>query len=124
MATTGDLDLVFAGPAALAELVREREVAPRELVELFVDRIERLDPQLNAFRVVIGEQAVAAADALPDLNGPLSGVPVAIKDDLGVAGQVTTRGSRGSRPPEPDDPEPVRRLRAAGAIPVGITNVP
>jgi len=124
VATTGDLDLVFAGPAALAELVREREVAPRELVELFVDRIERLDPQLNAFRVVIGEQAVAAADALPDLNGPLSGVPVAIKDDLGVAGQVTTRGSRGSRPPEPDDPEPVRRLRAAGAIPVGITNVP
>ena len=55
---------------------------------------------------------------------PLAGVPIAIKDDMPVAGQSVTRGSRSYRPPEAADGEVVRRLRAAGAIPIGITNVP
>jgi Asp-tRNA(Asn)/Glu-tRNA(Gln) amidotransferase A subunit family amidase len=61
---------------------------------------------------------------MTDLDGPLAGVPVAVKDDLGVAGQPITRGSRSYGPPEAQDAEAVARLREAGAIPVGITNVP
>ena len=122
MSATADQDLAFAGPARLAELVRSREVAPRELVELSLRRIESLDPRLNAFRVVLAEQALGDADK--PLDGPLAGVPVAIKDDQAVAGQSLTKGSRSYGAPEPADAEVVRRLRASGAIPIGITNVP
>jgi amidase len=122
VSATADQDLAFAGPARLAELVRSREVAPRELVELSLRRVESLDPQLNAFRVVLAERALEDADK--PLEGPLAGVPIAIKDDLAVAGQSVTKGSRSYGPPEPADAEAVRRLRAAGAIPIGITNVP
>ena len=72
MTTTADTDLAFAGPAALAGLVRDGEVHPRELVELYLRRIESLDPQLNAFRVVLAEQALAEADAV-GRAGPLAG---------------------------------------------------
>jgi amidase len=122
MTTTADHDLLFSGPAALAELVRTREVGARELVELSLRRIEALNPRLNAFRVTMAEEALAAADAGP--TGPLAGVPIAIKDDLPVSGQSTTRGSRSYGPPAAADAEAVRKLRAAGAIPIGITNVP
>ncbi len=123
-----DADLAFAGPAALAELVRSREVTPRELVELFLARIEALDPRLNAFRTTMAEPALAEADMALERTppGPLAGVPIAVKDDLAVAGQVATRGLRAVNWPSPAgaDAEPMRRLRAAGAIPIGITNVP
>jgi amidase len=119
-----DPALSFAGPAALAALVRAGEVKPRELVELFLERIEEHQPKLNAFRVVLGEQAVAEADRLEAVDGTLAGVPVAVKDDLPVAGQAVTKGSRSYGPPQREDSEVVRRLRAAGAIPIGITNVP
>ena len=59
-------ELAFAGPSALAELVRRREIRPRELVELFIARIERLDPQLNVFRVL--EQASPWADHRPAIS--------------------------------------------------------
>ncbi len=117
-------ELAFVGPARLAELVRVREVSPRELVELSLRRIEALDPKLNAFRVILAEAALAAADALDEKDGDLAGVPVAIKDDLALAGQSVTKGSRSYGPPQAQDAEVVRRLRAAGAIPIGITNVP
>jgi len=120
--TTADHDLIFAGPGALAELVRAREVHPRELVELCLGRIEALNPRLNAFRLTMADEALAAA--LTQSSGPLAGVPIAIKDDIAVAGQSTTRGSRTYGPPQTADAEAVRRLRAAGAIPIGITNVP
>lgn len=125
MTATTDQELAFAGPAELARLVRERQVRPRELVELSLRRIESIDPKLNAFRVTLADEALAAADAAEERPvGPLSGVPVAIKDDIPVAGQSVTRGSRSYGPPEAADAEVVRRLRAAGAIPIGITNVP
>jgi amidase len=117
-------ELTFEGPARLAELVRSKEVRPRELVEPSLRRIEELNPKLNAFRAVLGEEALATADGMSDPDGPLAGVPIAIKDDLAVAGQATTNGSRSYGPPQRQDAEVVRRLRAAGAIPVGITNVP
>jgi amidase len=126
MTATADQELAFAGPSALAKLVRQHEVKPRELVELCLSRIESIDPQLNAFRIVLAEEALAEADALAGdrAAGPLAGVPIAIKDDMPVGGQSITRGCRSYGSPEPADGELVRRLRAAGAIPIAVTNVP
>jgi amidase len=124
MSTTQDEQLTFAGPGALAALVRSREVHPRELVELCLRRIEALNPRLNAFRLVMAEQALAEAQEREGHEGPLAGVPIAVKDDLPVAGQSVSRGSRSFGAPETADSEVVRRLRVAGAIPIGITNVP
>lgn len=119
----------FAGVAGSLELLRSGEASPRELVELCLQRIARLDPELNAFRKVLAERALLEADqAAGRLKAgderPLLGLPVAVKDDVGVAGEVTTRGSNAAYAPAPKDYEIVRRLRAAGAIVVGITNVP
>jgi amidase len=124
MAATAEEELLFAGPAALAARVRAGELGGRELVELSLRRIEQLNPRLNAFRTTMPEEALAAADGLQGTRGPLLGVPVAVKDDLPVAGQSTTFGSRSYGPPHEHDSVAVARLRKAGAIPVGITNVP
>jgi amidase len=124
MTATADQDLAFAGPVALAKLVRDRQVKPRELVELCLSRIEAIDPRLNAFRVTLADEALAQADAAESSEAPLAGVPIAIKDDMPVRGQSVTRGSRSYGPAATEDGEVVRRLRAAGAIPIGITNVP
>ena len=96
---------------------------------LYLDRIERLNPRLNAFRVVLGEEALAEADrAQARLDAgeqtPLLGVPVAIKDEFDVAGQVNTLGCGAREEAAVEDAQVVRRLRAAGAVPIGITNVP
>ena len=127
-AATADNELAFAGAEALALMVRAREVSARELVELYLRRIEAFDPRLNAFRVTLADEALAAADRLdagdPADAGRLAGVPIAVKDDSPVAGQPLTYGSRSPAAPEPADGEVLRRLRAAGAIPIGITNVP
>jgi amidase len=122
--TAAEYDLLFSGPVALAELVRRKQITPRELVELCIRRIEAVDPQLNAFRVTIADEALAAASAEQLPPGPLTGVPIAVKDDVPLAGQVATGGSRSYGRPAAADAESVRRLRAAGAIVVGITNVP
>jgi amidase len=120
---TASEDLAWAGPGALAELVRSGEAAPRELVELFLERVHALDPRLKAFRTTMPDQALAAASKAP-FDGPLAGVPIAVKGETRVVGQPTTRGSKSYGPPEAADAEIVRRLRAAGAILLGITNVP
>jgi amidase len=121
---TTDEGLAFAGPLELAGLVRSRQAHPRELVELFLGRIEALNPRLNAFRTTMPHEALAAADRQESSDGLLAGVPVAIKDEMAVEGQFLTRGSRSFGPREAADSEIVRRLRVAGAIPIGITNVP
>jgi len=112
-----------------AELVRAGEVSPRELVELYLGRIERLDPKLNAFRVVMSERALAGADEAERRRSagetaPLLGVPIAIKDNEDVAGEITTHGTACFDEPAAADCEMVRRLRAAGAIVIGKTNLP
>jgi amidase len=125
---TSDTELAFAGPGALAARVRAREISARELVELYLRRIEQLDGRLNAFRVTLADEALAAAERLDSdegaRSGALAGVPVAVKDDMALAGQVTTFGSGSPASPAAQDAEVVRRLRAAGAIPIGVTNVP
>jgi amidase len=122
-------ELAFAGVVRQAELVRAGEVTPRELVETYLERIDRLDPQLNAFRSVYRERALAEADqAAARLKGgderPLLGVPVAIKDNTDVGGDVTTHGTNAYGEPAAADAEIVKRVRAAGAIVLGKTQVP
>jgi amidase len=127
--TTNGADLAYAGVARQAELVRAGAVSARELVELSLERIERLDPSINAFRIVRAERALAEADAaqarLQDGEAPpLLGVPIAVKDNMDVAGELTTHGTGVVSDPAAADCEVVRRLRAAGAIVVGKTNMP
>ena len=122
-------ELAFAGMARQAEMIRAREVSPRELVDNCLDRIERIDPGLNAFRVVLADRARAEAQQAEGRVGagderPLLGVPVAVKDNVHVAGEFTGMGSAGHGGPEDADSEQVRRLREAGAIVIGKTNLP
>jgi amidase len=122
-------DLAFAGAARQAELIRRREISSRELVELYLERIGRLDPELNAYRVTFAERALAEADQADGRAGagdarPLLGVPVAIKDDSDVAGAATTFGTDAYDGAVAADAEVVRRLRAAGAVILGKTHVP
>jgi amidase len=122
-------DLAFAGASQQAELVRAGQVSPTELVQGALDRIERLDPQLNAFRVVLAERALAEAQqAEARLRGgderPLLGVPIALKDGHDLAGEMTTHGTDAFPEPVREDTELTRRLRQAGAIVVGKTQLP
>jgi len=121
-------ELAFAGPLELSRRVREREISARELVELCLARIERIDPRLNAFRETLPDLARTTASQIDngamEGRGILAGVPIALKDDMPFAGQTRTRGSKSPAQPEPNDAEALRRLRSAGAIPIGITRVP
>ena len=99
------------------------------LLEIYLDRIARLDPQLRSYRVVLAEtarQEALAAQRRLDAGErlPLLGVPVAIKDDNDVAGELTACGSSGVSAPAAHDAEVVSRLRAVGAVIIGKTNVP
>jgi amidase len=110
-------------------MVRAGEVSPKELVQLSLDRIARLDPELNSFRKVFAEKALleaeqAEARVRAGEDRPLLGVPIAIKDEVDVAGEINTHGTDGFTEPAKADSEMVRRLREAGAIVVGLTLLP
>ena len=122
-------ELAFAGAARIAEMVRAKEVSPSELVELYLERITRIEPKLNAYRIVLGEQAHADAKRAEERlasgeQAPLLGVPVAIKDNVDYAGEVTTHGTAAYGEPAKEDSVVVRRLRDAGAVILGKTNLP
>src|SRR5947207_1348310 len=122
-------ELAYAGIARQAELIAAGELSARELLDVYLARIERFDPLLNAFRVVFAERARLEADQADARRRagetrPLLGVPVAIKDDIDVAGEVTAWGTNAHGPPAQADAEVVRRLREAGAVIIGKTNVP
>ncbi|MGC2192474.1 MAG: amidase [Candidatus Dormiibacterota bacterium] len=118
------------GVARLAELLRRGQVSPAEVLTECLAAIDRLEPQLNAFVAVLREPALTqAGDSERRLTGgqprPLEGVPVAIKDNRGVAGFPVTNGSASApQTPAPRDSEVVARLRAAGAILIGKTALP
>ncbi|MFD0361421.1 amidase [Nocardia sp. GCM10030253] len=122
--------LAFTGVAGQAEAIRSGRVSAVELTEQTLARIERLGPRLNAFTRVLADQSLAQARALDERQargeqlGPLHGVPMAIKDEVDVAGVPTTFGGASMITPAPADAEIVRRLRAAGAIIVGKTALP
>ena len=90
--------LSFIGVARQAQLVRDRQVSPHELVALYLERIAQLEPVLNAFRVVLAEQAMAEAVQVERRLAagevlPLAGVPMAVKDDTDVAGVSSMCGT-------------------------------
>jgi amidase len=115
--------------AQIAEAVRAGHASPRDVVAEHLERIARLDPRLSAFRRVRHDEALAEADqvaARPDLAElPLAGVPVAVKDNVEVTGEQKRNGTLASpEAPSTADHPVVERLRAAGAVVVGVTNVP
>ncbi|MFJ4718257.1 amidase [Streptomyces luteogriseus] len=115
--------------AEISAAVREKRVTPREVVAEHLARIERLDGRVGAFRTVRAEAALAEADAVAARGDfaelPLAGVPVAVKDNLAVRGESRRIGSAATPDtPAPRDHVTVARLRAAGAVVVGLTNVP
>jgi len=122
-------EIAFAGAARQAEMVRAGEVSATELVGLHLERIARLDPELNAFRKVFAEKAMleaaqAEARVRAGEERPLLGVPIALKDNHNVAGELTTFGTDAFPEPAARDDAMVRRLREAGAILVGKTLLP
>lgn len=123
-----DVDVCFAGAFEQARLIRDGELSVVELVSATLAQIQRSDSEVNAFRVVFDEQALAVArklDVAPRGDpGLLRGVPVAVKDDCDVAGEVTAWGTDAYGPAAVRDAEVVRRLRDAGAVIIGKTHVP
>src|SRR3954468_8647381 len=123
--TPADLDIVSAG-----RLLRRGELTSRELTRACLARIDALNPWLNAFIAITGDEALAAAsDADAELargedKGPLHGIPVSLKDLIDQHGVPTTAASHvvDPRPAEADAPI-TRALRAAGAVLVGKTNL-
>jgi Asp-tRNA(Asn)/Glu-tRNA(Gln) amidotransferase A subunit family amidase len=133
--STCPADEVYFLPAwRLAELIRAGRLAPTAVIESLLRRISEADASLiNAFCWVDGEGARAAARRVEEevgrrsgLDRFLLGVPVAVKDELAVAGMPSAKGSRlcVGNPPDLNDAAVVRRLRAAGAIIIGKTHMP
>ncbi|MFD7256681.1 amidase [Streptomyces sp. NPDC059874] len=111
----------------MAAGLAEGTLSSRQLTEESLRRIAAAQPTLNAFRIVRAEAALAEADAADRRLAagerlPLLGVPLAVKDDMDVAGESTAFGCAGSFTPKTADSEAVRRLRAAGAVIVGKTH--
>jgi amidase len=122
--------MLFQSATDAAQAVRRKELSSRELTEMLITRIESVNPTLNAVVEIRREgalqEALAAdeATARGDAVGPLHGVPVTIKDSFNVAGLHTTWGNRAFKDFVADrDATLARRLRRAGAIVVGKTNV-
>ncbi|WP_026421475.1 amidase family protein [Actinokineospora inagensis] len=122
-------ELLWAGADAQARALRDGWVSAPELLELVLRRAGELAGTLNVFRTVYTESARAAAEAAQRRleageRLPLLGVPVAVKDDLDVAGDVTAQGGRPQFPVAEEDSAAVASLRAAGAVIVGHTRTP
>ena len=124
-------DLSYAPATELLNLIATRQVSPVELTEFYYNRIDRLDPQLNAYLLLTQDSAMEAAREAEaavvrgDELGPLHGLPISIKDTQNTRGVRTTMGSLlfEDRVPE-RDAAVVERVKDAGVIVLGKTNVP
>lgn len=123
-------DLITKSAVQLAKMLRDGEITSTELTTLFLDRIEELNPRINAFITIDREGALKQASEVDDRRRlgedlhPLAGVPIAVKDNIVTRGLQTTCASRilsGWRPPY--DATVVAKLRAAGLPIVGKTNL-
>lgn len=123
-------DLSRAGVAETVRSITAGDLTARVVVEEALARIEASDPPLNAFSRVLADEARAEAAARDEqlaaggAVGPLHGVPIAIKEEIDVAGAVTTFGGDANATPAAADAEIVRRLREAGAVIIGKTTMP
>jgi len=124
-------DLIFASATRLRDRIRDRGISSREVVDAYLERIEAVNPKLNAVVALRADEARMEADAADralardEVAGPLHGVPMTIKDSFDTAGLVSTWGTPGRAGHVPrEDATVVARLRAAGAILLGKTNMP
>lgn len=114
----------------MAEAIRSNQVSSREVIEAHLRRIEEVNPSINAVTVLLAERALEAADAADGITAeggqlpPFHGVPVTVKENIDLVGTPTTQGTKtlAKAYPSRDAPD-VERLRAAGAIPIGRTNL-
>src|SRR6202521_2671663 len=131
-----DTDIAFASIEEIGKLFRKRKLSPAELTKLMLARIDRLNPQLNAYITVTAEVALAQAKkAEAELfaprgrkghrdRGPLHGIPISLKDNIYTEGIRTTAGSKILKDFMPQhDAKIVVLLKEAGAIVVGKTNM-
>ncbi|HEV2360618.1 MAG TPA: amidase family protein, partial [Acidimicrobiales bacterium] len=124
-----DVELFAARAVDLANLVRERRLSPVDVVRVHLDRIAAVEGRIRAFQVVLADDALAEAEALathPDLDRlPLAGVPVAVKDNVDVRGAPSRLGSQATSDiTAAADDELVARLRRAGCVIIGKTQMP
>ena len=124
-------ELIYSSAASIARAIRDKKVSAREVIEAHLKRIEEVNPKLNAVVTLCGERAVdearAADEALAkgEVQGPLHGVPMTLKDSLDTAGVLSTGGTKGRATFVPErDATVVARMRSAGAILLGKTNTP
>jgi len=123
-------DLTELTLAEASELIRRRELSPVDLTRAYLERINRLQPQVNAYITVTAELALQQAAALEaelsngKWRGPLHGIPIALKDNIDTAGILTTAASSVIKNRIPENNAPVwERLRTAGAILLGKLNM-
>jgi aspartyl-tRNA(Asn)/glutamyl-tRNA(Gln) amidotransferase subunit A len=130
MTSSATTDLCFLTIWQISQMLRTKQVSPTEITQATLERIDRLNPSLNSYITVLGEQAMADARAAEQEiaggshRGPLHGVPIAVKDLCATKGIRTTAASKilASNVPEGDS-EVVTRLRTAGAIIIGKANL-
>src|SRR5271156_2537674 len=129
---SADQDVVYASAVSLLDLYRKKALSPVEVTRLLLDRLDALQPRINAFCIVDREGALAAARASEErwlrgeAAGRLDGVPVTIKDLILMRGFPTLRGSRLSEPDQDwsEDAPATARLRETGAVIIGKTTTP
>ncbi len=124
-------ELVYISATSLARAIREKRVSSHEVVEAYIHRIEAVNPQLNAVVQLTADTALTQARqadfalARGEIKGPLHGVPITIKDSFDTEGIISTAGTKGRASYVPQqDATAVARMRAAGAILLGKTNLP
>ena len=123
-------ELIKKSAGELAKLIQTKEVSSREIVQAHLDRINEVNPDINAVTVILEESALALSDQADNAsdderNRPFHGVPITIKENVDLVGSPTTNGIPLLKDSFPNENAPlVDRMLNAGAIPIGRTNLP